>query len=110
MTPEQRQLEFDRTAAEQGKRDGMKRAAASKAILLGLAREIARNYAMAHGEVTADDVKRVMLEQYGYESWELGNASGSIFTGGDFEFTGRYIKSDRPDSHRNLLRIWKLKS
>lgn len=40
---------------------------------------------------------------------KLGNAMGSIFRGKDWEFTGRYVKSARARSHRNLLRVWRLK-
>jgi hypothetical protein len=101
-----------REEGERLKRQGMERAAWSKERLLGYARECALDIARGvlgkrkDGCVTADDVA-AQLEAEKLPG--LGNAAGSLFTGGAFEFTGRREKSKRPHAHQNELKVWKLK-
>jgi hypothetical protein len=99
---------FDADASEAGKVAGMGRAAESRASLLDLARPIAVYIALSRPtrEVTADDVQRGLVE-LGYSPHALGNAAGSLFKGKEWEWTGKFIKSERVHSHSNLLRVWR---
>lgn len=87
---------------------GMERAAKNKAHLLDLAREAATHIARRTGEVNMDDVYAA-LEFYCGNYGELGNAAGAVFKGGQFEFTGRWVKSQRTTNHGRFIRVWKLK-
>lgn len=93
---------FDLEAGLVAKRAGMDKAASNKKSLLEHARTIARRLGANGKEVTADDVIRVLGKS-------LGNAAGSLFIGGEWEFTGRFIKSARVQARGNLLRVWVLK-
>jgi len=60
--------------------------------------------------VTADDA-RILLE-IGIGNGCLERPSnmnwmGSLFAGKEWEFTGHYIKSETPGSHRNELKCWR---
>lgn len=69
--------------------------------------EIARELAVKHGRVTADDVQAELIARIkGYTPSCLGNAAGSIFKKG-FTMIGHTL-SARVSSHGNLLRVWKL--
>lgn len=96
------------TTGEALKRAGMKRAAANKNELLTLAREIAVELAGILGTVTADDVQ-LELHRRGHSTTSLGNAAGSLFLGGQWQWTGEFKKSVRAISHGNLLRCWRLR-
>jgi hypothetical protein len=108
----------DRKAeGERRKREGMERATWGKERLLGHAREIAHDVARgvlprangrynSNGICVADDVA-AQFEREGLE-W-IGNAAGQLFQDGNWTWTGKLVKSDRPHAHRNLLREWKWK-
>jgi hypothetical protein len=96
-----------REEGERLKRQGMERAATSGAHLLGIAREMAFDLARKDGgECNADRVAAAMQAE-GYPP--LGNSAGSLFTDGNWEWTGKFIKSSRQHTHANLLRVWKWK-
>lgn len=102
-----RQAEAEAAEGEQLRREGMERAAKSGAGLLGVAREIAFDLQRENGGLcNADQVAEVMARE-GYPS--LGNAAGSIFTSGNWEWTGEFVKSERAQAHQNLLRQWRWK-
>lgn len=112
------------------KREGMQRAEAAKfdavAHARGLAYDIARGLLphadgqyRADGLVTMDDVQAA----YQADAIEraakgmaalpsLGNAAGRMFAGNPqaWEWTGEFTKSQRPEAHSNLLRVWRYKS
>jgi len=56
-------------------------------------------------EWTADDAKTYA----DFCGLSLGNAAGSVFTDGNWEFTGRWVPSQRPEAHRRYIRVWRLK-
>jgi hypothetical protein len=103
----------------------MELAAASKEHLLGRAREYAHDIAhgvephadgkrAASGLCTADDVAAAWERDNDRREREglprvpwIGNAAGSIFTSGNWEWTGEFTKSARANAHANLLRVWK---
>lgn len=99
---------FDSTASESRKKRGMLVAAKSKTRSLDLARDIAHELCLKHGEITADDVGRVLRYRYGIHS--LGPAAGSLFKNGEFETTGEMRKSARQKNHARLLYVWRLRS
>ena len=74
---------------------------------LDLARSIALDLVQENGETNADEVYEVLLKQHGIES--LGPASGSIFKGNHWVFTGRRVLSKRESNHARELKCWKLK-
>ncbi len=98
---------FDATESERRKREGMAVAEQNRSELLGLARAVARGIANSSGTVHADQVGRVMKARYSIDS--LGPAAGSLFKGGDWEWTGEFVKSARVTNHGRLLRVWRLK-
>ena len=98
---------FDGELSELLKRHGMGLAADNKEELLHLARAVARNIAHLHGYAHADMVGRVLR---GYGIRTLGPAAGSIFKGGDWEWTGDWVKSKRITNHSRMLRVWRLKN
>jgi len=62
---------------------------------------------VALGEVTADDVKRRMLN-YGDDPDDLGNAAGSIFRGSEWVCVG-VKQSERKSRHAGKISVWRLK-
>lgn len=62
----------------------------------------------AASEITADDVQDRM-EELGYVPGDLGNAAGSVFSGGRWERVG-YTKSRRASRHAGVIGVWRLKS
>jgi hypothetical protein len=100
---------FDGAESERRKHEGMRVAAMSRTELLRLARECAVKHAMLHGDCTADDVQRVMSERYDIDSAKLlGPASGSLFKGSQWRFTGEYRKSTQVRNHAREQKVWVL--
>lgn len=104
---EQKDL-FDYADGERRKEEGMGLAASSKQELLDFARCLAVEIALSRPDrtCTADDVQ-LALHARGISIFSLGNAAGSLFRGKHWEFTQRWIKSERTHSHRNDIRIWR---
>lgn len=97
---------FNAAESEARKNDGMKRAARARTSLLTIARGIAVDLAKdGDGTCNADQVAHE-LHRRGLGN--LGNAAGSLFKGGRWEFTGAFVKSKRAHAHSNLLRVWRL--
>lgn len=99
---------FDHAASVAAKELGIQQAAEHKRSLLEHARGHALRIAKERGTVTADDVAKALHDE-GISIFALGSAAGALFKGGQFEFTGEFIKSERVHSHGNLLRRWRLK-
>jgi hypothetical protein len=57
------------------------------------------------GIVDADDVRKAM-EDRGMDPTPLGNASGGIFKGSDWEPAG-YRNSERAGSHARTIHVWR---
>lgn len=105
----QQELEFA-AEGERRKQAGMQQAADNKASLLAHARRVARRIAESRPDrcVTMDDVQEALRAE-GISDRALGNAAGSVLrTSGGWEWTGRRVKSCRPHSHRNELKVWRL--
>lgn len=86
---------------------GMQLAAESRTDVLRIAQWCARQLARENGEVTSDDVAMEMSKMNtDYDL--LQNAAGSVFRG-DFEWTGKVIKSIRVSTHGRVIRVWRLK-
>lgn len=92
---------------ERRKRVGMRQAADAARDRLHHARDEAVRLATASpfGCVTADDVAAALAAS---GRAGLGNAAGSLFRGGQWEWTGLVAKSARPEAHANLLKVWRL--
>jgi hypothetical protein len=99
---------FDRAASIAAKDEGINRAADNKASLLAFARKQAIEVAREKGEITMDDVAKRLVEK-GVSVFALGNAAGSLFKGKQWQWTGRYRKSERVHAHSNPLKVWRLK-
>lgn len=99
---------FDHAASVAAKERGIQQAADNKTSLLEFARKEAVELARAMGEITADDVQRRLVEK-GISVRALGSAAGALFRGKQWQWTGRFKKSERAHSHSNLLRVWSLK-
>lgn len=103
--PEQKTLDLDQ--ARQLRDEGIRRVTMGSEEFLKKAREIARVFAREAGEVTSDDVRRV-LEAEGIEA-RHPNSWGGVFKHDDFEFTGRYRQSTIVSRHAAIIRVWQLK-
>ena len=100
---------FDARQGEQMKFAGMTMAAQNNKEVLKLARSVAKEVALgrASGEVSSDDVGKILSVKYQIAS--LGPAAGSLFRGKDWEWTGRFKKSERVSNHSRRIMIWRLK-
>lgn len=76
-------------------------------FLVGIARVVAEDIARQRGEVTIEDVLESLREIWGIKS--LGNGSGCVFRGRQWQWTGRRQKSSRPHSRGRRIMIWRLK-
>lgn len=76
---------------------------------LMLGRALCRNAAIRRYDrtATADDAARGFIK-YGFDANLLGNAAGSLFSGGQWEFTGQWKKSNRVTNHAHQNRVWRL--
>lgn len=99
---------FDLPKGRERKEKGMSEAASRRQVVLDVARSIAVRIAKERGEVNSDDVFTELIKA-GYRPTELGNASGSVFRGNNFYFTGRWKKSQRVSNHASDLRVWSIK-
>jgi|SRR6266567_3192003 len=111
--PYQGTLDFDRVTfnrdlGEQKKERGQAQASLSRKQLLELAKLAAVRIARRQGTVTSDDVFAEMLRE-GLDPTALGPAAGCVFRGAEFEFTGRWEKSQRVSNHASDLRVWQLR-
>lgn len=97
---------FDYAESQRRKADGMEAAAEAQPTALALARGIARELARRDGETHADAVGRVLHQRHGITT--LGPAAGSLFKGGGWEWTGKFVTSERKTNHGRLLRVWRL--
>jgi hypothetical protein len=87
-------------------------AAESKTELLGFFRAMARSIARknVHRECNSSALSLHAWSLYGIDvSKILGNASGSLFKGGEWFFTGRWEKSVRIRSHGRDVKVWRLR-
>lgn len=102
---------FDGKKGERRRSDGMGAAALSRKHALRLARQACVEAALARTArtSTADDAQKWLIE-HGYTSDYLGNAAGSLFTDKDtWEFTGKWLPSQRVSNHGHKNRVWRLK-
>lgn len=99
---------FDLIAGLEAKNAGIDQAATNKASLLAHARKIAVRIAKGGREITADDVARELHEE-NISIFALGNAAGALFKGKQWEWTGRFKRSERVHAKGNMLRVWKLR-
>lgn len=94
--------------AEQLRQEGMRRAAEARKAPIAEARGMACELALAspYGCVTADDIAAALAAE-GLPG--LGNAAGAVFAHYKhvYQWTGVWAKSTRPESHGNLLRVWR---
>jgi hypothetical protein len=97
---------FDLFEGERLKAEGMYLASFSRAEMLKIARDLAREVANEQG-ITADDVRALLLMR-GFPD-KLGNAAGSLFRGREWEFRGQWRKSTVKTNHARMIRVWHLK-
>lgn len=105
---------FDEEAA---KEHGMAVAAVTHAEILNWLRpklvELYSFYALGDLDayVTADDARRLIEDALDTgelkQRPECMNFMGSVFKGGEWEFTGKRVRSRTAGSHGNELRCWK---
>lgn len=98
---------FDAAASVELRDRGIELAAIQRSGLVVLAREIAVMIAARDGVVNADDVVAEMVKR-GYGVHALGNAAGAIFRDRRFEWTGKFVISQRPHARCNPIRQWRL--
>jgi hypothetical protein len=100
---------FDPKEGRARKKAGMEKAAQHRNKLLEHAREVAERIALSNDSrtCTADDVQRVLIKQ-GIKPKQFGNAAGSLFKNGKWEFI-RWIKSQRVSNHSRLIAVWKFR-
>ena len=95
-----------RTGRER-KADALARLRGGNAHRLAAIRETTRWYAGIHGEVRADDlapyIDRLRID-HGLVPTS-GNAMGAVFSTREWEWTGRWIRSERAHMHATDLRV-----
>ena len=102
---------FNSEEGEHRRSEGMDIAAVSRKHVLRLARHACVVAASTRVDrtATADDAQKWLIDQ-GYSSDYLGNAAGSLFTDKDtWEFTDRWLPSQRVSNHGHKNRVWRLK-
>lgn len=101
---------FDSQLSQAAKDEGISTAAWSRRELLWQVKEAVKQIALSRPSRTAcaDDGQEWLVSK-GYQPSDLGNAAGSMFAGREWEFTGQWVKSKRVSSHKNDLRLWRLK-
>ena len=101
---------FSRPLSEAAKEAGMSLAVSSRRELLEAVRIALVQIALAREsrEVTAEDGQRWLIMK-GYKPRDLGPAAGSRFHSDDWEFTGKWRKSERVSNHASDLRVWRLR-
>jgi hypothetical protein len=104
---EKAEEEFMALTGTQLKLAGMGRAAKKHADDLEYVRSIAR-YLSSHGEIISIEDVRAFIEAGGV-SWTLGNASGSVFDGGEWEWCG-FTRAKRREAHARMIRTWRIKT
>ncbi len=99
---------YEMNQSERGKQEGMDLAAINKAEALTLARVLAVALALRqqNREITSDMVGIAMTNR---GMRPLGPAMGSLFRDGNWQFTGKYVKSIKVSNHSRMLRVWALK-
>ncbi len=99
---------YDLRQSEQGKQEGMALAASNKKEGLNKARILAVDIALrqVNREITSDMVGIAMTHR---GMTPLGPAMGSLFRDGNWQFTGKYVKSSKVSNHSRMLRVWALK-
>ena len=102
---------FDYNRSQADRREGMRKAADKKSEWLGFFRQMAVQVATTQGGYCdSDTLARFAWEHHRMDmSHILGNASGSLFLGKQWEFTGRYTKATRKRSRGREVKVWRLK-
>ena len=91
------------------KEEGIESASEARKELLSRVKREAVVLAQTRGEISADDVAIHCKHTLGIDlSERIGNAAGSIFRGGDWEWTGKVRLSVRASRRRNMVRVWRL--
>lgn len=103
--------DFDLKLGQALKFAGMESSADSKKDLLALGRQLCHNKALLRNDrtATADDAARG-FKLVGLPPDCLGNASGSLFRGKEWTWTGEWQQSRRVTNHARVIRIWRLAS
>lgn len=104
-------VHFDPPLSQSAKVEGMEAASqGERGLLLAKVQDALKRIAAARPNrtATADDGQAWLVSQ-GYQPGDLGNAAGSMFSRKEWEFTGQWTKSARLSSHKNDIRIWRLK-
>jgi hypothetical protein len=99
---------FDSVAGQQAKEEGMAKAAENAASLLEIAQRIAVRLASQHPD-RETDMDEVGMELFRIGIKTLGPAAGSVFKGGQWQFTGKRLKSARKKNHSREIKVWRLK-
>ncbi len=99
---------YDMQQSEQGKQEGMALAANIKQERLTKARLLAVEIALrqVNREITSDMVG-IAMQAHGMPP--LGPSMGNLFRDGNWQFTGKYVKSSKVSNHSRMLRVWALK-
>ena len=103
---------FDSIKSMQEAEYGKIVAAHNRAELLSRFQSMARTLARKDPYRECDSNR---LAQYAWRTFRLdiskilGNASGSVFKGQEWSFTGKWTKSERIRSHGRDVKVWKLK-
>lgn len=98
--------QFDLPEGRALREEGIALASESKAYNLNYARVVAIKIAASSPDrsCTADQVQRVLIGR----GIHLGNATGGIFKGKQWRWSGKITTSARTSNHARILRVWEL--
>ena len=106
----QTDLLFDLDLGLALKREGIERASEGRSDALALGRAYAKKVALSRPDrlVSADDVTFAFVRA-GLPADLLGPAAGALFKTPEFEFSGKWMPSNRTSNHGRMNRLWRLK-
>ncbi len=96
-----------RAAGQRRKTEGQNRATYNAEPGLTEARQIAAELCRRNGETSSDQVRTEYERRHGGS--HLGNAWGSLFADGRFEWTGRVTESEIASAHSRIVKVWRIK-
>ena len=98
------QLAFNLDQAIVMRDQGIRQVAKNNSQFLQVARHVAKQFALRHGEVTSDDIrKRCVLSPAHPNAW------GAVFRGKEWVSTG-YRTSHAVSRHGGMQRVWRLRN
>ena len=93
---------FDYADAKAARDAGVSKISENNASWVERARTAAIDICQRRGEVTSDDLRKIVPSPAHPNAW------GAVFRSAVFAWTGRYVQSQAVSRHAGMQRVWKL--